>query len=373
MKQLIMACAALALFNFATASSNGQTTTTTALVTTTPAVCHLDDAPDLWMLTNHATLTSWSIKRVQGGSEKFTVGSQALNGDQIPFFQLTNDNKTLDAFADIMGMYTTDYQVVDPTAYIGINARLWDTNDASVLYGWNTDNSILLEGSSGGYPSKDNYGNWSLPEYSETPSMYLREFIKIPVDGIQDARIISHDGYNPANYKGMQLTVGYGEYMMYPSGRAGSDDTVVISTWKQHCDGYWRWQVKAYNARSLSEVQISDVLIKVLLHDSEDFKSFRNKSNLDTYVWSWNGYGKVPLLVATWDQKSVNPVYLSVHTDTQYATQFVAENLLTKTKLIIDVPNGATGVTTNLPAGAYHITPNLQLKSSQDYTSPTKG
>lgn len=341
---------------------HAQTTSTPVPVTP----CEQEVRPDLSMLVSHDELTKYSFKRVQGISLHFQLGASVDNYAHQAFFQYTNSVKTLEGAMAVAGQYVWGFDVVDPKAYAGITVKFWDSSDSSVMY---SDSSVmyggekesdrsLFWGSNGGLPEKNGFGDWELSDKDAAATMWLADNVFIPAKNVVEARIVLNEG----KPYGFPLRVKYQEGFWMPSQYAGTG-TIVLTT-ARTCNGGWYWNRHAYDVASNREVPITTVLIQPSLLDSPDFREFKNEFTLSLYVQSWQGYGKVPLIIANYDAKEVNRAYLSLQTDEAWATEFYLEEQNTGTKMTVYVPIGSKGTYVNLPAGSYFITSNLRLNGT---------
>ncbi len=323
-------------------------------------------APDLSMLTNHAALVGYAFKQVKGVQVSIASGAQANNWQNGGFFQITNDVKSLDVLADAISPFWWGLQLTDTKAYVSLNAQLWNTGDVNAV--GNQDTYALFYAYGGGQPIKTPYGYWTLTDEASQLQLQLASQIKIKVPGVVDARLVVQDG--SGNDYGVQIGLtGNGE-MWFPSDYAGVNSTIVLTTQFQGTDGYWYSYTKAYDLRKNVEVQLTQVMVHILLRDSDDFKSFKDSQVMDVQVYSYQGYGKVPLVMVTFGTNQTNTVSLSVHTtDGQYATSYSIENQQTKKINTVTVPAGATSVNvgTNIfTKGVHYIIP-LGIDLKQGY------
>lgn len=328
-------------------------------------------APDLSMLESHAKLVAYQFKKIRGVSLTYSSGSQSDNWNHNAFFDFTNDVKSLDAIADMIKGYYWDLRVTDPKDYVQISVKFVDADSNSFYSNGEKEqyNSTLFQGWGGGVPVIAKGGGYVLPDWASTVNMMMSYYVRIPITGAQQARLIVHDANG--NSYGINLSVRDG-FIEFPSEYAGANAELVIGTAVQTGDG-WQWVTHAYSITTGLEVEISDVMFRVLLADSEDFKSFKNPSEMIVSVntWRYNGveYGKVPLLMATFET-SQSGVMLSVYTRQQVATKFILENQATGVKTKVFVPEGATGVSVDMPKGVYYIYPegiSLQLPNGWYY------
>lgn len=317
-------------------------------------------------LKNHAAIVAEMFKRISGIRITVKAGSGVENYDNSRVYQFTDEVKTLSA---IMAVVTTDWwysEVTNPDDWISIRVQFYDSGDYWAIEKGSAH--LLFEGWGGGTPVKGNYGEWTLPSWATEISMYAAPTFFIPVEGIQDARLITRDQYG--NPQGRQLNVNNG-FLEFPTG--GTTGELVLTTAVLSPEGYHIWSRRAYNIETGVEIQLTFVQWQITLRDSEDFISVKANESLDRYVYSYQGYGKVPFLIVetTVDRKNT---LLSVHTDDANATSFELENQSTKVKTTVVVPDGKTGVSIDLPAGTWYIVPNgLKLRSWKDYGGGGKG
>lgn len=336
------------------AETGDATSSASAAVPITPPQINLEP------LKNHAAIVAEMFKRINGVRVTVKAGSGVENYDNSRVYQFTNEIKTVSA---IMAVITTDWwysEVTNPDDWISIHVQFYDSSDASAIY--NGSAHLLFEGWGGGTPIKGNYGGWTLPSWATEISMYASPTYLIPVEGLIDARLITRDQYG--NPQGRQLNVNNG-FLEFPTD--GTTGELILTTAVLSPEGYYIWSRRAYNIATGVEIQLTFVQWQITLRDSEDFITVKNYDSLDRYVYSYQGYGKVPLLIVETTVERKN-VLLSVHTDDDHATSFELEDQSTKVKTTIVVPDGQTGVKINLSSGTWYIVPKgLKLRSWNEY------
>lgn len=327
--------------------------------------------PDLSILTNHAALVGHQFKKVEGVMVGFYAYAAAQDHQPNIFYPYTNTVKTLES---IMAMVTNRWwslPVVDTNAPISISVQFYDTNDGDVARGngaysekgGGSQARVLFNGNSSGTPRQNQAGQWVLPDYAQEVQMRLAYNVFITMTNIASAHFVYTNQYG--GYSSFDLGTDYGNGFWFNSDFAGQG-ILVLGSWTPQIynnETFLVYKESAYNlALGGKEVPITGVLVRALIEDSDDFKSSVNATDLDISVYSYNGYGKVPLLIATYTNDAPS-VYISVHTVGDYATSFIIEDQTSGTKTMINVPTGSTGVNVSMPKGVYHIIPQgLNLK-----------
>jgi hypothetical protein len=196
--------------------------------------------------------------------------------------------------------------------------------------------------------------------------------IRIKIPGVYDARLIVQD--ENGNDYGLQVNVNNGE-IWFPSDYSGSTSTLVLSRSYQDSNGNWYSDTKAYDIRKNVEVPLTQVLVQILLRDGEDTRSFRNLGVMDATVYSYKGYGKLPLVMATFDSTPTKAVSLSVHTtEGVYATAYQVEDQQTKKSWTVTVPAGQTSAKIDVTKGVFWIVPlGIELKPGYYWYGGGKG
>ena len=326
--------------------------------------------PDLSMLTNHAALTEWAFKQIQGISVSTSSGLQAQNNTPSLFAVITNQVKTLDTLSAAVGPYWWGMELTDTNnAYIDISAQFMNTsNNPSYVY---TPDAYALFYAYGGGPAvKNAYGSWTLATNDSTLSIQLAQQVRIKIPGLVDARVVVND---QTGQYGEQFTVINGE--LYWNSDYDGIGTIVLVTQFQDTNGNWWGFTTGYSlTNSAKPVTLTWVDFAIMLRDSDDFKSFKDAAVMDVSAYSFQdsylglAYGKTPLLVATYT-KLTKGVTLSVHSiDGQYATSYVVEDQRTGVKTTVVVPPNATSVQHDFPAGDYYIVPGgINLHSIEEY------
>lgn len=316
---------------------------------------------DLSPLANHATIVASMFKKVAGVRISVNAGSGTENYDNSRFYPFTNEVKTISAIMAVIGNDWWSSQVTSNADYISITVRFYDSSDYNTVY--NGGANVLFEGYGGGQPVQGQYGVWTLPSYATEISMNVAQTYYLAVPGVVDARLIRRDQWG--NPSGVPLFVNDG-LVGFPTDNAGNGE-LVLTTYTLSPNGYYVWTRKAYNISTGVEIQLTWVQWQILLRDSEDFVSLKNPDSIDKYVYSYQGYGKVPLLIVESTVTKTN-LLLSVRTDQAHATSFELEEQSTKVKSTNSVPDGATGVKIKLPAGTWYIVPKgLQLQPWNTY------
>ena len=332
-------------------------------------------APDLFMLTNHASLVGYALKQVKGAKVNISSGAQANNWENAGFLPITNDVKSVDILADIISPYWWGLQLTDTKAYVQLNAQLWNTDNPDDAFNnyYYSDAYVLFNSYNGGQPQKTPYGYWTLPDEATQLRIELASQIRIKVPGLTDARLVVQD--ENGNDYGVQINVNNGE-MWFPSVYAGANSTIVLTRQYQNEAGYWYSDTKAYDLRKNVEVPLTQVMVHVLLRDGEDTRSFRNIGVMDATVYSYQGYGKLPLVIATYDSLPPKPVTVSVHsTEGKYATAYQVEDQQTKKSWTVTVPPGQAAAKIEIPTkGVFWIVPiGLELKPGYYWYGGGKG
>lgn len=346
----IIACAMLAL------SLSAQTPVTPVEPVPDPV------APDLSMLTNHAALVGYAFKQVKGVKVSVSSGAQINNWESAGFFVITNEVKSLDLLNDTIGPVWWGLQLTDPRAYVSLNAQLWNTEDINDVYGYKKpDVYQLFYAYGGGQPIKTSYGYWTLAEESTQLQVQLASQIKIKVPGVIDARLVVQD--ENGNYYGMQVGIDYNGGVWFPSDYAGANSVLVLTTQIQTASGNWYSYTKAYDVRKNVEVPLTQLIVHYILRDSDDFKSFKDPQDMNVKVYSYQGHGKVPLIMPTFTSNSTN-VSLSVYTtEGKYATAYSIEDQQTKQTRTITVPAGEVSIKVDFKSGVHYIIPlGIDLK-----------
>ncbi|GEM_PF-4689915 len=320
---------------------------------------------DLSMLTNHAALVGYAFNQIQGVQLNYGSGAQADNWQNVGFFPITNQVKTLDVLNNAVTPYWWGIRLVDTNAYVNLNAQFWNTNSYEAVTS-SSDAYPLFYAYGGGQPVPWNNSYWTLPASATGMEIHLASEIRIKIPGLQGARLVVEDGWGQ---HGMVLGVRDG-WLSFPTDYAGNG-TIVLDTVFETNHMAWGFTT-AYWLKDASPAPLTWVIFSVLLRDSEDFKSFKNQTQLDASVYSWKGYGKVPLLMARFDNDITKGVTLSVHSsDGQYATSYVIENQQSKVRTTITVPAGATSVKYDFTVGDYQIIPlGMNLKNPNYYGYP---
>ena len=325
--------------------------------------------PDLSMLTNHAALVGYAFKQIKGIQVSASSAGQADNGTHGGFFAFTNQVASLYSLADVVSPYWWSVTLTSTNDYISLNAQFWNTNDINSVYGYNSDAYPLFYAYGGGQPIKVGY-YWTLPDSATALNMYLAPQIRIPTPGVIDARLIIRDQYG--NASGMQLNVQNGQ-TWFQSDYAGESELVLTSQ-VQDSNGYWYAVTKGYSLSNGMEMPLTSVQFNILLRDSEDFRASKDSTNIDVSVYSYQGYGKVPLVMPTYTKNATN-VTLSVHSlDGQFATSYIVENQQTKVKTTNNVSAGATSLKLDFKAGDYQVIPlGIKLLIGSPYYYDGKG
>ncbi len=313
---------------------------------------------DLSMITNHAELVSSQFKKVQGIRVNIQVDGSADSWLPNAFFSYTNTVKTLE---DIMGIVTNnwwDVRVVDTRATITIAVKFYDTASYDAIQGYLGVNAVapkaLFEGYAGGQPELGKGGGYVLPDWAEQVSMRLVGNVFVTMTNVTSAHLVYTN--NAGQFQSMDLPVTWGQGFEYPPDFAGQG--ILVLTWMvpDKAGNFW-WFQKAYDVSSNTEVPITDVLVRALITDSEDFRTSVDQWTLKYNLYSYQGFGKVPLLTPTYN-KSVNNIYIEVTTsEGDFAKGYTIEHLSTGKKTTVSVPDGQIGVDVKLPGGSFHIVP----------------
>ena len=337
--------------------------------------------PDLSMLTNHADLVSFELKKVCGVLVKVTASASTTSAENSSFYPYTNSVKTLE---DIMGMVTNTWygmKVVDESAPLSISVWFYNNSDEYTVRGIPEGKDAgsdgakrLFEGYNGGQPIRNQYNQLVLPDYAQQISMRMVNDVFIPATNIASAHLVytNADG----SWSSMDMPISYRQGFWASQDFAGQG-IVVLGFWVyDSTNGSYSYSEHAYSLyNGGTEVQMSWVLARAILQDSEDFRTSVDETNLIYSLYSWNGFGKVPLLTPTYT-RATNVVNLSVYSAPWIAnaTSFKIENLETGVKRTVDVPANATSVTTIIGRGKYHIVPvGIKLKPWSQNVSYGKG
>lgn len=314
---------------------------------------------DISMFTNHQALVGYCLDRVGGVSVNVSCDAGA-NRPSSRYYQYPSKVKTLEG---IMGLVTNDWYnipVVTTNSYIGIK----------VEFSADYDGSTIFVGYGGGLPTVNHYGQWVLADQDQSVEMRLASYVNIPIGTnlyISSARMVY--GNDNVGYEANSVGVN-GNVISFPSEQAGKG-ILVLEGYSMNEQGYYHWFRKALDLKKSGvEVPITDVLVQVIIRDSEDFRSSVDKSDLSlmvsSYVMNDSGYiyGKVPLLTPTYTRATI----VRLQTSTWYyqkgvsgynsifvnAGSYEIKNL--ETGAITTVTAGANGyVDVTLQKGSYHI------------------
>ena len=323
--------------------------------------------PDISYLTNHAELVGQVLKHVNGVRVQYTASAATRDGSLDTFMIYTNSVKTLEGIAALVTNNWWTMSVVDTNASISIQVLLYDTADQNTALGYtpNVSSQVLFEGYNGGVPIRNQYGQWALPEWAETVSLRISGSIFVAMTNVVSAHIVTKD--MNGNTVGFDLPVTYLQGFSFQPDYAGSA-IVVLGSYTFSTNGWVSYNEHAYDlGNNAVEVPITPIMVRAILQDSDDFRTSVDQTNLVYTVYSYNGYGKVPLLTPTFN-KAMN-VMLSVSDQLgNSATSFVIEDQATNVRTTINVPTGMTAVSAMIPKGIYHIIPlGLNLKSPYYY------
>ena len=324
-----------------------------------PVPLVLEPVPDLTFLTNHAALVSREFKKVKGVLVETTFSASTATYNPKTFYPYTDRVKTLEG---IMALVTNTYyyqDVVDTNAPITIKVTFWDsTNEFQIMYGQVSGSApeMIFEGSTGGVPMRNRWGQLELPQYAEEVSMRLSSSsIWIDMTNIGSVHLVYTNSVG--EFKSTDFSVDWRRGFWFPPDFAGQG--IAVFTWfvPDQSGNYNRYQ-HAYNLGTGKEEQITPVLVRALVRDSDDFRTSVDQLNLVYSIFSFEGMGKVPLLTPTYTAE-LSGIYLSVDTTDgdRWATSFLIEDLNTGIKNRATVQSGQRGVRIVLPRGSYHIIP----------------
>ena len=366
MKKMISLFASVAFAAFVVSTVSGQSVPVVSInvgvdpvVLGGPVPLVLEPVPDLTFLTNHAALVSREFKKVKGVLVETTFSASTATYNPKTFYPYTDRVKTLEG---IMGLVTNTYyyqDVVDTNAPITIKVTFWDsTNEFQIMYGQVSGSApeMIFEGSTGGVPMRNRWGQLELPQYAEEVSMRLSSSsIWIDMTNIGSVHLVYTNSVG--EFKSTDFAVDWGRGFWFPPDFAGQG--IAVFTWlvPDQNGNYSRYQ-HAYNLGTGKEEQITPVLVRALVRDSDDFRTSVDQVNLVYSIYSYQGMGKVPLLTPTYTAE-LSGIYLSVDTTDgdRWATSFLIEDLNTGIKNRATVQSGQRGVRIVLPRGSYHIIP----------------
>lgn len=322
--------------------------------------------PDISYLTNHAELVGQVFKNVNGVLVSFTPAASTRSGPTVMFVAYTNKVKSLEGISALVTNSWWSMGVVDTNAPISVNVRFLDTSDESTARGWNPEVSAqtLFEGVNGGRPIRNQYGQWVLPDWAEEVQMRISGDIFVTMTNVAYVHLVTKNPYG--NYYGTDMEIDYGKGFWFKPDYAGNG-TLLIGSYVYATNGIYYYVEHAYSlADNAKEVPINQVLVRALLEDSDDFRTSVDTTNLSYTVYSYNGYGKVPLLTPTYTKAMT--VTLSVGDQLgDFSSSYIVEDQATGHRETVHVPDGSTSVTVTLPKGVYHVIPSLSLQSPMYY------
>ena len=325
---------------------NGTLTPTTVVI---PAASF--NGADLSMLTNHAALVKYCFKQVKGIQVNVTSQVQADDNSNLRSYVYTNNIKSLD---DIMSSLLTNevwyLHVTSTTDYFNLSISMFDTVDCS--------DQSLFTGGSGGQAQQNQYGQWVLPPWSEDVGVSLNYQTRITLTNtyIVGAKVIARDQYgNP--YPITLPTYGLGGFD-FRNTLAGNG-VLVLSGYSIDSNGNWQSIQSAISLKDGSPVALKWVEAQVILQSSSDIATFKNTSDLSTYIWSWYGVGVIPMGQPVFTHATTNVLLYTYTSDGQYASSYDVEDQATGKVKTYVVPAGASSVSTgtNVMMGTYDIVP----------------
>ncbi len=337
-----------------------------------PQVAVGDSVIDLSAITNYAELVSRELDNVKGVMIRVTASADAnAGGGQWSYYSFTNAAKTLE---DIEAMVTNTYYgfelvSTDNNSTISEQIKLYNVDDEYAIINGTTDYNgepiarVLFQGFNGGVPFRNQYGQLTLPDYAETLSIQMLYDVFVNVTNISSARLL----YTNVNgqWLSMNLSVVFGKGFHFPPQFAGQG-IIVLGILKQTGPNSYSYSEHAYSLHDNgAEIQMQWAFAKVILADSDDFKTSVNSTNLSYDLYSYEGFGKVPLLTPTYTTPATN-VYVSVmssqlgkggSTVQAWATSYKIINVETKAVSKVTVPTGAVGTWIPFAKGKYRIIP----------------
>jgi hypothetical protein len=328
-------------------------------------------AIDLSMITNHAGLVSYCLKQVDWVN--IEIKSSAATVEPIRSeFAYFDKVKTLEGIMQMVGGNQWELPLISTNGNIQITVTFSSSlGNEAIRY----PGKPLFVGYAGGQ-SVMSGDAWTLPDYASSPSMQLMPSVFIPISNVYSAMIIFGD--DQIGYEGIPLGIAWNNGSRgidFPSGYAGRG-ILTVQYGEYNCEGGWyETKNKAFDlSKGAVEVPFTRVLVSVVLRDSEDFRSSVDQADLSTYVSSWYGYGKIPLLTPSYSKPTA--VRLKMWTwvndgnqsAEKWATSFTIEDLTTGQKTTVQIPVGSSDVWITLPKGSYHIIPlGLELRSWNEY------
>ncbi len=309
---------------------------------------------DLSMLTNHAALVGYAFKQIKGVRANVTCNSQVAGDANVRSYSYTNAVKSLDdIMTSILANEHWHLKVTSTSDYFNLSVQLLDSDDFS------GKPNELLYGSAGSQPQQNQYGQWVLPSWGSLVGVQLARQIKIRIPGamLAGAKLIARDQWGNAYPVDMYVD---GDGFYFDSTYAGNG-TLVLSGWLPlpNQPNWYQWAESAISLKDGSPVALTWVDAQVILTGSSDLVTFKNTSDLSTFIYDWYGYGTLPMGQAVFTQSTTN-VLLNTYTQSgQSATSYDVEDQATHVTKTYTVPAGATSVTTGTNAlkGTYYIIP----------------
>ncbi|MDE2038262.1 MAG: hypothetical protein KGI69_03520 [Patescibacteria group bacterium] len=323
-------------------------------------------------LTNHDELVGHMFKKVEGVLVSFTDTASANSSDPQLFFAYTNEVKSLQ---DIMGVITNwwvNIPTLSTSAPVSISVAFYDSADQNAIMGYVPSEkgspasppTKLFEGYNGGIPIRDQYGQLVLPEYAERIQMSLASGVYVAMTNVVTARIVYTNA--AGQYISQNLAVDYLRGFSFPSDLAGNA-VVVIGSYQFTDNGVYYAQHAYSLSAGAQEVPIDTVLVRALIGGSDDIAAFSDTYDMSVHIYSYIGYGKVPMVMATCSHDQT--AYLSITDQVgNQATSFIIEDEATGIRTTVAVPQGQQGVQVTLPKGVYYIySRGLDLKPWETY------
>ncbi len=316
-------------------------------------------AIDISMLTNRASLSRYALQHVHAVAITIAAHS-SIDSPQRTVLDYNDPIKSFDGISRLLEGLEFQVRILGSNDYVSIRIGCYETRDDAYNDLYSQKGRALFNGYAGGnFVQGKEGGGFYLPDWATQPSFYLGASIRVKVPGLVEARFLRHnpDGYYP-NEEPAYIGVQDG-YMDFQSDWAGAGD--ILFTIGNNQNGY---QQIAFDLRNSRPVPINSLLIRLGKSlSSQDVVILKNTNAVEVMVYSFMGYGNVPLIELKNDT-SVVAIRFRI-------TSNEAERFATRLSVIHEESGrvynfetiGGEAFLNNAPAGTYHVIPTMPIQA----------